>query len=366
MSRLMVVTGVTGIQVCSNHSMKDCFTQQRQGNSVASTFLATPGWKVRGITRNPSSGAAKELAIRGVDIVKADLDDKSSLVQAFDGAHVIFANTDFFNPLFTALEKPGITGGRSALLYAHNVEVAQGLNVLEAASSASVLKTLDRLIYSSLPDMTKLSKGKYRELFHYNCKAEVERAVHRFPELEKRFSSLHVGHYVTNWHIFPPARPKKQSDGSFIIERPFSNDLVTPFIYTHKDTGPFVKALVDLPAGTNLLATSENLTWPEFTKVWGDVLGVKAIYKEVSFEEHLDGVPGGLNEELLDSFKCANEFGFGLENDLGIVTAEQVGYERPVSFLIKLMCCSWGSRCPLPPWQSMSSLRIGRLCCSIP
>jgi hypothetical protein len=251
-------------------------------------------------------------------------------------------------------------------LYAHDTEVTQGLNILEAASTASVLKTLERLIYSSLPDTTKLSRGKYKESFHNNCKAEVERAVHRFPELAKRFSSLHVGHYVTNWHNFPPARPKKQADGSFVIERPFRSDLVTPFIYAHKDTGPFVKALMDLPAGTNLLASSEDLTWLEFTKIWGNMVGVEAIYKEVLFKEHLEGVPGALKDELLESFRCANEFGFGFENEQGIVTPEQVSRRTSVVNLARLTFRSWESRCPSPPWQSILNLRTGRPYCNLP
>lgn len=42
-----------------------------------------PGWKVRALTRNPTSDAAKKLAEGGVEVVRADFDDEGSLRQAF-------------------------------------------------------------------------------------------------------------------------------------------------------------------------------------------------------------------------------------------------------------------------------------------
>ena len=42
------------------------------------------GWKVRAVTRNVESEAAKTLASQGAELVTADYDDESSLVKAFD------------------------------------------------------------------------------------------------------------------------------------------------------------------------------------------------------------------------------------------------------------------------------------------
>lgn len=81
--KLIVVFGATG----------------NQGSSVVSTFLAEPGWKVRGVTRNPDSAASQKLAARGVEIVKADLDDPGSLDPAVEGANAVFAVTDFESPV---------------------------------------------------------------------------------------------------------------------------------------------------------------------------------------------------------------------------------------------------------------------------
>jgi NmrA-like family len=61
-----------------------------QGSSVVHTFLsACPSWRIRGLTRNPSSAASKALAAKGVEMVAADLNDPSTLPAAFAGATAI-------------------------------------------------------------------------------------------------------------------------------------------------------------------------------------------------------------------------------------------------------------------------------------
>ena len=98
-----------------------------------------------------------------------------------------------------------------------------------------------------------------------------------------------------------------------------------PFVVAHEDTGAFVKALVDLPAGTNLLGVSEHMTFPEYTKLWGDVMGVKATFKEVSEEEFFQGMPEPLKKELVETFRYVEEFGY-TGGDPEVKDAEQVRF----------------------------------------
>jgi hypothetical protein len=296
--------------------------------SVANTFLSTPGWRVRGITRNPQSAAAQALTAKGVEIVGGDLNDHKTLAPAFEGANVIFANTDFFQPLLSAISAPETTNGRTARAYGYDVELRHGLNIAEAAATLANLKTLERFVFSSLSDATKCSKGKYTGVHHNDVKAEIERKIHaRFPELAQRMSTIHMGHYTTNWQIFPPAAPRKQPDGSFVFERIFSPDWICPFIVADKDTGRFVKALIGLPPGTNLEATSEALTFPQFAQLWGDVLGLRATYKQVSVERHFEGLPNELTAELSQCYAYENEFG-QRGGEPKIVSAEKVSLHR--------------------------------------
>ena len=226
------------------------------------------------------------MATEGVELIKADLDDKHSLPPAFEDANVIFSNTDFFVPFQNAIGSKEITGGRTIYEYAYDTEVAQGSNIAEAASSPTVLKTLERFIYSSLSDASKWSGGKYKHIYHFDCKAETIRIIQsRFPAVAERMSLVQIGHYVTNWKNFPALAPQKQSHGSFVLARPSPPEITTPFVVAHQDTGPFVKALVDLPPGKHLWGVSEFMTFPEWAKTWGDTLGYKIEYKQILDEE---------------------------------------------------------------------------------
>ena len=59
-----------------------------QGGSVVDAALKAGTYKVRAITRNTSSEKAKALAARGVEVVKADLNDLASLVGAFQVSYI--------------------------------------------------------------------------------------------------------------------------------------------------------------------------------------------------------------------------------------------------------------------------------------
>jgi uncharacterized protein YbjT (DUF2867 family) len=82
--QLLVIIGATG----------------KQGGSVIKSILAdstaAKQFKLRGVTRDASKPASKALIDQGVEMVSADLDDKASLVKAFEGAFGVFAVTDFW------------------------------------------------------------------------------------------------------------------------------------------------------------------------------------------------------------------------------------------------------------------------------
>jgi len=71
MVKLVVITGATG----------------KQGGSVVNAFLRDPLFKVRAIARDPSSTAAKELAAKGVEVLRGDINDEETLVKAFKVFH---------------------------------------------------------------------------------------------------------------------------------------------------------------------------------------------------------------------------------------------------------------------------------------
>ena len=65
---------------------------QRQGGSVVKALSeSTKNYRIRGIGRDVNKPAAKELASKGVEMVAADLTDRSAAEGAFKGADIVFA-----------------------------------------------------------------------------------------------------------------------------------------------------------------------------------------------------------------------------------------------------------------------------------
>lgn len=82
MSKLLTVFGATGAQ----------------GGSLINFILQHPklskDYQLRGITRDVSKPAATDLQARGVELVKADMSDPSSLEKAVAGSYAVFAMTN--------------------------------------------------------------------------------------------------------------------------------------------------------------------------------------------------------------------------------------------------------------------------------
>jgi uncharacterized protein YbjT (DUF2867 family) len=73
-NRTILITGVTG----------------NQGGAVAKALKGT-GFHLRGLTRNPDGEPATALARQGIDIVKGDLEDETTLRRALAGAWGVFS-----------------------------------------------------------------------------------------------------------------------------------------------------------------------------------------------------------------------------------------------------------------------------------
>jgi uncharacterized protein YbjT (DUF2867 family) len=69
-----------------------------QGGGLVRAILADAGgdFTARAITRNPEADKARALAEAGAEVVAADLDDATTLEQAFAGAHGAFCVTNFW------------------------------------------------------------------------------------------------------------------------------------------------------------------------------------------------------------------------------------------------------------------------------
>ncbi|GKT51053.1 NmrA-like family domain-containing protein 1 [Colletotrichum spaethianum] len=294
-TKLIVIIGITG----------------NQGSSVANIFLSLPGWRIRGITRDPSSAAALAWKSKNVELVQGDVDDIPSLKRAFSGASSIFAVTNFWGHMFDPSNYPKAQqAGLSINEFAYQREISQGMNMAVAASAPEILSTLTHFVFSSLSNAKKWSRGKYTQNWHFDGKAVVtDRIRAELPGLAAKLSIVQVGTYASNWKNVV-GRPLKQDDGSFLISIPAGQSSPIPWIVVDQDTGIFVKALVEQPAGKTVLALSEWATWTGFWTLWSEVLGLKTEFKEVSPSEYVESLPEPARAEFLESMLYSNEFGY--------------------------------------------------------
>ncbi len=117
-----------------------------QGKGVVNALIKEGSFNVRAISRNPDSysGNAHE-------VVQADLTDLNSLTNAFDNAHGVFVVTNFWE-------------GAD--------EVSQGKLAIQAAKDAGV----NHFVWSTLPNVEKISNGKY-DVPHFTGKAKVDELI---------------------------------------------------------------------------------------------------------------------------------------------------------------------------------------------
>ena len=111
-NKIIAVTGATG----------------QQGGAVARKLLSG-GWRVRALTRDPNKPAARALSEAGAELVAGDMDSRSELDAAFQGAYGVFSVQNFWLP------NVGFEG-----------EIRQGKAVADAARAAGV----QHLVYSSV------------------------------------------------------------------------------------------------------------------------------------------------------------------------------------------------------------------------
>jgi len=119
----------------------------QQGGAVVRALQTSNQFKVRALTRNP--GKHRELAD---EVVEADLSRPETLASAFKGAYGVFLVTNF--------QEHGAE------------ELKQATAAVRAAKDAGV----KHFVWSTLPDVEAISKGKF-DVPHFTGKAKLDRIV---------------------------------------------------------------------------------------------------------------------------------------------------------------------------------------------
>ncbi|KAH8705810.1 NmrA-like family domain-containing protein [Talaromyces proteolyticus] len=198
MSKIITVFGATGLQ----------------GGSVIRAIQSHPQlsheFRIRGVTRDPSKPAAKDLASNGVDIVRADLNDADSTTTAIEGSHTVFVVTHFEDS------------------YSYDVEIQQGKNAADACKKTGI----EHIIFSSLVDISQASKNVFTKVFHFDSKARIEQYI-RDVGLPATF--VLAGSYMQNQFY----TIRKEGDG-YVLPLPAGDDMQFPLLDVASDYGKFV------------------------------------------------------------------------------------------------------------------------------
>lgn len=151
--RIVLVAGATG----------------RQGGAVVRHMLPK-GWRLRALTRNPKSYAARQLAEKGVELAEGDMDDPASLDRAARGVYGIYSVQDFWT-----------VGARR--------EIQQGKNLADVAKKAGV----EHFVYSSVGGAER-NTG----ITHWETKWVVEKHVR---SLNLPVTILRPASFMETYHI---------------------------------------------------------------------------------------------------------------------------------------------------------------------
>lgn len=265
----------------------------QQGRGLVHAALSDPHktFAVRALTRRPDAPAAVDLAHAGATLCAADLDDPASLHHAFEGAHSVFAMTDFWS--HGSPER----------------EIAQARHIAAAARSAGVA----HVAWSTLEDTRErvpLDDPRLPTLMkrfkvpHFDAKAEADRF---FAESGVPTTCLYLSFYWDNLIHFGMG-PQRAADGVLEFALPMG-DAALPGIAA-QDIGPCALALLreGPPAALRRVGIGgEHLTIAQMARALGTALNepVRARTPEPADYARLP-FPGA--EELANMFQFKRDF----------------------------------------------------------
>ncbi len=242
----------------------------KQGGAVAARLLER-GHRVLALTRNPDKPAARALAAAGAEVVKADLEDRSSLDRALDGAAALFSVQDFL--------EAGV-----------DAERRQGLNLTEAAGASSI----EHLVYSGASTI-----DRHTGVPHLDSKWEVEQRVRA---LDLPWTVFRPAAFMENW-----AWERETIESTGIMHHPGRADMVYRQVSV-RDIAAMVVAALENPAvwaGNIAALAGDALTPVEMAEVFSRVLARPIAFEQVDWES----ARATQGEELMLMYRYFDEFG---------------------------------------------------------
>lgn len=233
-----------------------------QGGSTLSAVFNNPAlsskYSIRAITRDPSKPAAQALAAKGAELAKADTNDIASVKDAIAGSYGVFAVTNYWE-----------TQSKEA-------EEQQGRNIVDACKEAGV----KHLIWSTLPHVTKMTKGELAKIEHFDSKAEVAEYA------EKVKGDLLVSYYMPGYFMSNLTRQftPDESSGVLTLSLPWNPQTTwVPMMDIQHDTGLFTIGLLEAGSAANGVFVQGVSEWLHPQEIVDTLSKIKG--KEIKFVE---------------------------------------------------------------------------------
>jgi uncharacterized protein YbjT (DUF2867 family) len=253
--KIILVTGATG----------------RQGGAVAHSLL-TGGWPVRALVRDMDKPAAKALKARGAELVKGDLEERSSLDRALTDVYGVFSVQSW--------AEHGIEG-----------EILQGNNMADAARAAGV----KHFIYSSVGGADQSSGVP-----HFESKWAIEEHIRA-----KGIPATIVRPVFFMFNFNAPGLHTSILDGAMAM--PLRPDRPLQMLAV-EDLGEFVRLAFESPKdyiGRAIELAGDEMTMPEAARIFSKLLGKPVRYVEQSISE-----VRRFNKAVAGIFEWFNEHGY--------------------------------------------------------
>lgn len=270
----------------------------KQGRSVATTLLASQRFRVRALTRNSNSAAARTLRDMGAEIMNVPLEPgrRKEFVRAFEEASGAFLMTPPVAPPDTS-------------------EAPLGRELADAAVAAGVR----HIVFSTLEDVAGITAGaKYAP--HFTDKAKVADYIRGLPVSH---SFVMLAFFYTN--LLEYYVPRYDGD-TLLLPIYLPEDFRAPFVDPLTATGPAVLEIFSNPtlyAGRTLPIVGDMITPGEIVETFQRVTGIKAEYRNAFTRDGLlQNFPAFAGNELmvrelLGMVEYAVEYGYyGKEHDL--------------------------------------------------
>ena len=218
----------------------------QQGGATAAALLDA-GVRVRALVRDPGKPAARALAERGAELVRADLTDPAAVRSALDGVDRLFAMTTFAG-------ERGVEG-----------EVEQGRTLADAAAATGV----DHVVYSSVG-----GAERHTGVPHFESKRRVEEHME---SLGLPVTFLRPVFFMENLTAQGPT----VEDGELVVRLPLPAGVPLQMVAVADIGAAATAALLDpsrVPGGAIELAGDE-LTGEQVAAVFGRHAGLPARYE---------------------------------------------------------------------------------------